>query len=47
MGLIPNPLEMKELVPTSMGLGLGLAGRNLLPFIPGGVGGLSAAFALW
>jgi len=44
VGLIPNPLELKELVLTSMGFGLGLA-RSLPPFVLRG--GLSAAFALW
>lgn len=44
-GLIPNPLELKELVPTSTGFGLGLTRRNLLPFVLRG--GLSATFALW
>lgn len=43
-GLIPNPLELKELVPTSTGFGSGLAGRNLVLFVLGG--GLSAAFVL-
>lgn len=44
-GLIPNPLELKELVPTSTGLGLGLPGRNLLPSILGGGGVISSFYS--